>query len=208
MFKKKTVFIVGAGASAEFDLPVGNALRQKTISTKMDIRFEHGFRPIGGGDLRPFEQITNQKRSLRNEFQNSAWLVRDGILLSRSIDGPPRPAQERPPRQLVRQSSYRPMHFGGGTRQQVVFRHEQPIRQFQPQRNLATRGSSSSCRCSRLESARECPADLRQRIVHRLQLRPLHRVLFAERTADRLRHPRTGGAERPWTISISFILTE
>ena len=85
MFKKKTVFIVGAGASAEFDLPVGNALA-KTISTKMDIRFEHGFRPIGGGDLQLFEQITNQKRNYANEFQNSAWLIRDGILLSRSID--------------------------------------------------------------------------------------------------------------------------
>jgi len=29
MFKKRTVFIVGAGASAEFDLPVGDALKQQ-----------------------------------------------------------------------------------------------------------------------------------------------------------------------------------
>lgn len=85
MFKKKTVFIVGAGASAELDLPVGNALA-KRISAKMDIRFEHGFQPIGDGDLELFDQITSQRQKYANEFQESAWLVRDGILLSRSID--------------------------------------------------------------------------------------------------------------------------
>jgi hypothetical protein len=83
MFKKKTVFIVGAGASAEFDLPLGNALA-KRISAKMDIRFDHDF--TGGGDLKLFEQITSQRRKDANEFQKSAWLIRDGILLCRSID--------------------------------------------------------------------------------------------------------------------------
>jgi hypothetical protein len=48
MFKKKTVFVVGAGASAELDLPPGSILA--------------------------------------NELQQAAWLIRDGILLSRSID--------------------------------------------------------------------------------------------------------------------------
>jgi hypothetical protein len=85
MFKKKTVFIVGAGASAELDLPLGSALA-KRISAKMDIRFERGFQPIGTGDFQLFSLITNNRQQHANEFQSAAWLVRDGILLSRSID--------------------------------------------------------------------------------------------------------------------------
>jgi len=85
MFRKKTVFVVGAGASAELDLPVGGTLA-KRISSKMDIRFEMGVKPIGIGDFQLFHQITSQSRNQANEFQNAAWLIRDGILLSRSID--------------------------------------------------------------------------------------------------------------------------
>jgi hypothetical protein len=52
----------------------------------MDIRFERGFQPIGSGDLQLFNLITNKGQQHANEFQNAAWLIRDGILLSRSID--------------------------------------------------------------------------------------------------------------------------
>jgi hypothetical protein len=50
MFKRNTLFVVGAGASAELDLPLGGALA-KRISQKLDIRFEHGNQQIGKGDL-------------------------------------------------------------------------------------------------------------------------------------------------------------
>src|SRR5258708_34475917 len=85
MFKNKTVFIVGAGASAELDLPLGSALANG-ISAKMDIRFERGVQSVGTGDLQLFHQITKTGQQYANEFQNAAWLIRDGILLSRSID--------------------------------------------------------------------------------------------------------------------------
>jgi hypothetical protein len=85
MFSKKTVFIVGAGASAELDLPLGGGLA-KRISAKMDIRFERGFQPVGTGDLNLFSQITYNRQQHVNEFQSAGWLIRDGILLSRSID--------------------------------------------------------------------------------------------------------------------------
>jgi hypothetical protein len=85
MFRKKTLFIVGAGASKEPDLPLG-AEPASRISSKMDIRFEHGFEPIGTGDMTLFQQITYRRGGLPNEFQNAAWLIRDGVLLSRSID--------------------------------------------------------------------------------------------------------------------------
>src|SRR5579872_3767187 len=85
MFKKNTLFIVGAGASTELDLPLGSVLA-KRISAKMDIRFERGFEPVGLGDLNLFNLITRNRQQYANEFQQAGWLIRDGILLSRSID--------------------------------------------------------------------------------------------------------------------------
>ncbi len=57
MFKRKTLFVVGAGASAEYGLPPGKLLATK-ISTKMDIRFEFANRPIGNGDMDIYIQLT------------------------------------------------------------------------------------------------------------------------------------------------------
>jgi hypothetical protein len=85
MFKKNTVFIVGAGASSELDLPLGGDLA-KRISTKMDIWFERGFEQVGTGDLALFNQITSNRQKYTNEFQAAGRLIKDGILLSRSID--------------------------------------------------------------------------------------------------------------------------
>jgi hypothetical protein len=85
MFSKSTAFIVGAGASAELNLPLGDNLA-KRISAKLDIRFERGFEPVGTGDLDLFSQITKNRQQYTNEFQQAGWRIRDGILLSRSID--------------------------------------------------------------------------------------------------------------------------
>jgi hypothetical protein len=131
MFKKKTVFIVGAGASAEFDLPVGNALA-KRISAKMDIRFEHGFKPTGVGDLELFEQITSQRQKYANEFQNSAWLIRDGILLSRSIDDFLDLHRNDPRVKLYGKAAIVQSILEAERGSKLYFGPEQPIRQFQP----------------------------------------------------------------------------
>jgi hypothetical protein len=85
VFKRRTVFIVGAGASAEFGLPVGGGLAQK-IARMMDIRFEYGTKPIGEGDMQLYTQLTNGMRDHVREFQQAALLIRDGIQLARSID--------------------------------------------------------------------------------------------------------------------------
>ena len=85
MFRRKTLFIVGAGASSEFGLPVGRGLADE-IGKKMDIRFDFGNKPVGSGDLSIYFQLTNQMQRNVREFQQAAWLIRDGILLARSID--------------------------------------------------------------------------------------------------------------------------
>jgi hypothetical protein len=50
MFYRKTLFILGAGASTEIGLPLGGGLAS-VIASKMDVRFEMGHRPIGTGDF-------------------------------------------------------------------------------------------------------------------------------------------------------------
>jgi hypothetical protein len=85
MFKRQTLFVLGAGASFEAGLPTGKDIAQ-TIGKKMDIRFEHFNKHIGGGDLQLFAQLTNNLQKNPNEFQNAAWLIRDGIGYAQSID--------------------------------------------------------------------------------------------------------------------------
>jgi hypothetical protein len=46
---KRTVFVLGAGASNEVQLPVGAELKKK-IATILDIRFERGYRMVSGDD--------------------------------------------------------------------------------------------------------------------------------------------------------------
>lgn len=47
MFESKTLFVVGAGASAEIDLPVGSALLE-TIAKKLKIEFKGRVERISG----------------------------------------------------------------------------------------------------------------------------------------------------------------
>lgn len=85
MFKRQTLFVLGAGASAEANLPLGTGLAQ-VIGKKMDIRFERFNEQVGQGDMDLYMQVTqNMQRELK-EFQNAAWLIRDGIGLAQSID--------------------------------------------------------------------------------------------------------------------------
>ena len=85
MFKRPTLFILGAGASAEVGLPLGKELAA-AIGEKMDIRFEHGFNRIGHGDFELFDRITAPRRNELQAYQTAAWRIRDGIAFSQSID--------------------------------------------------------------------------------------------------------------------------
>jgi hypothetical protein len=85
MFHRRTLFVLGAGTSAEAGMPIGPKLAA-AIGKKMDIRFEHFNKPVGEGDIQLYAQITNQLRTDANEIQSAGWLIRDGIALSQSID--------------------------------------------------------------------------------------------------------------------------
>ena len=83
--KKKTVFVIGAGASKEFELPTGNEL-QGQIAKLVDIRFSD--RRLVSGDPQIFD-ICKQRSSNHGElveYQAAGWLIRDGVALTDSID--------------------------------------------------------------------------------------------------------------------------
>jgi len=84
MLRQKTVFVIGAGASSEFDLPVGTKLAQQ-ISEKLDIRFDN-WKNTATGDLDLFEAVRRNANGDAGQFQQSGWLIRDGIVLASSID--------------------------------------------------------------------------------------------------------------------------
>ena len=67
MFKKKTVFVVGAGASKELGLPVGDELK-KHISKAIDISYRDGFN-LSRGDPYIAEAI---KAKVRQDGQRDA----------------------------------------------------------------------------------------------------------------------------------------
>jgi hypothetical protein len=85
MFKRRTLFVLGAGASHEANLPVGMALAQQ-ISKKMDVRFQHFFQPVGTGDFALFDEFRRLDPGRATAYQEAAWLIRDGIRLTSSID--------------------------------------------------------------------------------------------------------------------------
>jgi hypothetical protein len=84
MLRDETIFVVGAGASHELGLPIGIQLAQ-TISQKLDIRFDRWER-TATGDQDLFESIKRHANGDANQFQQSGWLIRDGIILANSID--------------------------------------------------------------------------------------------------------------------------
>jgi hypothetical protein len=76
---------VGAGASFEANLPVGEKLKE-TIAKKLDLRFEHFSKMVGAGDLRIFDLLRRKHPQAINDYLHACWTVRDGVVLSSSID--------------------------------------------------------------------------------------------------------------------------
>lgn len=86
MFEKKTVFVVGAGASAELDLPVGSQLKD-IIASKLNIRYDDGFR-LAYGDYRIVDAIKNltPNRQEQNAYYGAGRSIANAMPLSISID--------------------------------------------------------------------------------------------------------------------------
>ena len=85
MLNSKTVFILGAGASFEVGFPLGSELR-KQISTKLDINFDRYSDSTHKGDLKIYSRLAQTYSNKLNDIANACWHIRDGIILSDSID--------------------------------------------------------------------------------------------------------------------------
>lgn len=85
MFKRRTLFVLGAGASQEVGLPLGKGLAD-LIGSKMDIRFERIDHHIGTGDIDLFNNVTNRMRRDHDEFLDAASILRNGLGFAQSID--------------------------------------------------------------------------------------------------------------------------
>ncbi|HKU18343.1 MAG TPA: hypothetical protein VJP80_03640 [Candidatus Saccharimonadales bacterium] len=90
MIERKTVLIIGAGASSECGLPVGAQLKGH-IAQLLDIRFEHGFNQISGDNticeaLRVAVQQQNPSGRDINPCLYACWRIRDAMPQATSID--------------------------------------------------------------------------------------------------------------------------
>jgi hypothetical protein len=89
MFRSKTLFVVGAGASNEASLPTSKELARK-IADKLDIQVEQGYKQISGSYLipdairRPVPPHNNYRDI--NSYLDAAWAIRDAMPQALSID--------------------------------------------------------------------------------------------------------------------------
>ena len=87
--ERKTVFVIGAGASSEVNLPTGYELKEK-ISKLLDIRFDW-YKQISGDrtitdSLREFTKDANHQNDELNSYLHEAQHVGDALQLALSID--------------------------------------------------------------------------------------------------------------------------
>jgi hypothetical protein len=85
MFKRRTLFILGAGASCEAGLPTGVALA-KIIREKMDVRFGETNKLIGEGDHSLYAHIRNTYPKDGDTFWKAARRIKAGLGFAQSID--------------------------------------------------------------------------------------------------------------------------
>lgn len=88
MFDKKTVFIIGAGAGVEINMPVGSQLSH-TIADKTYIRHKDYGAELKTGDYavsNALKRITKARGLDYNDWRAEACAIRDGIFETRSID--------------------------------------------------------------------------------------------------------------------------
>jgi len=90
MPNKKTLYIVGAGASSEANLPTGDQVK-KIIANFLDIKFEDGFSRSSGDRyitdaLRIYVRQAGVHREDINPHLHAAWRIRDAMPQAISID--------------------------------------------------------------------------------------------------------------------------
>ncbi|MDL1968036.1 MAG: hypothetical protein LWW97_05675 [Deltaproteobacteria bacterium] len=85
----KTVFVIGAGASKEANLPTGNELKEQ-ISRLLDIRFHHNKQISGDyaikGALADYVKKPDGRQGNINPYLEQAWHIRDALPIAISID--------------------------------------------------------------------------------------------------------------------------
>ena len=87
---RKTVFVIGAGASSEVNLPTGHQLKEK-IAQLLDIRFQHGISQISGDRtitdaLRESTKYSSHQNDELNSYLHEAQHIGDALQLALSID--------------------------------------------------------------------------------------------------------------------------
>ncbi len=85
MFRVKTVFVIGAGASNEVGLPVGSELKT-IIAGKLDFKFDDFGNQLQQGDQAIWRVFLNRHGNNVNEIFDICRQISDGIVLSPSID--------------------------------------------------------------------------------------------------------------------------
>lgn len=88
MIPRKTILVLGAGASKEFGLPLGVELID-VVKAKVDFRWQYGHQRIGSGDDYILDSLTAAAAAKdidRNLYTRACGKLRGGIDFSLSID--------------------------------------------------------------------------------------------------------------------------
>ena len=90
MFRSQTLFIVGAGASKEANLPIGNELKS-IIANKLSIKYDDFGRGLVSGDRAIVDALKEHSRQAGghgdiNPYLDTCWHIRDAMPLAVSID--------------------------------------------------------------------------------------------------------------------------
>lgn len=90
MLNKKLVLVLGAGASHEVGLPVGDRLKEH-VGSALDFRLQHESRLISGDSnlweaIVQSNQVGGPDKAELYKFQVAAWRIRDAMPMAISID--------------------------------------------------------------------------------------------------------------------------
>lgn len=85
MFKSKTVFVVGAGASREVGLPIGSELKN-IIAGKLNIKYNLNGHDLKSGDKPIADSLLRHARSSANEYLEECWAISEALPQAISID--------------------------------------------------------------------------------------------------------------------------
>jgi hypothetical protein len=85
MFKRQTLFVIGAGASQELKMPVGAELA-KAIHSKVNLKRGEGGANPSGPDMAFVAELMIASQKQKTEWLAASRLIHNGILLTHSID--------------------------------------------------------------------------------------------------------------------------